>query len=168
MTWLLIALYPTLPGTILHSNGHAAAQWAMRLTSSWSHVNYLPPAQPSSHQQPPEAECSASQTSPTVAALQSLLHVARDCRHVETRVKERSRHSGMPLSILPTVCLMGRGIRRRKNKLGMPGLNHLASFENDTTKDLRLVRSPYAMLRCAQKANGVKPRSLHTWHRGHS
>ena len=104
LTWLLIALYPTLPGTILHSNGHAAAQWAMRLTSSWSHVNYLPPAQPSSHQQPPEAECSASQTSPTVAALQSLLHVARDCRHVETRVK-RAKPAQRYAPVNPADCL---------------------------------------------------------------
>jgi hypothetical protein len=33
LTWLFIALYPTLPAPILHSNGHAAAQWAMHLTS---------------------------------------------------------------------------------------------------------------------------------------
>lgn len=30
LTWLLIALDPTLPATISHSNGHAAAQWAMQ------------------------------------------------------------------------------------------------------------------------------------------
>jgi len=40
---------------------------------------------------------------------------------------------------------MGRGIRRRKNKVGMPGLNHLASFENDTAQDLRLVRRTYCV-----------------------
>lgn len=49
---------------------------------------------------------------------------------------------------------MGRGIRRRKNKLGMPGLNHLASFDNDTAQDLRLVRRTYTVRHALMRTKG--------------
>jgi hypothetical protein len=173
LTWVLLVRDPTLPVPILHSDEHApvrerpsvlsvdsgvqlfAGVWlrapssAVRASSPASMLHECIMERVARPQQDVTGDCGCPPPS---------LHVARDCRHVET--KGRCRHSGLSSAPVNHPCpRLFDGPRHSTapdSRLGIPGLNHLIRRCPTLAIHCRVVSCKlYAIPRCPQRANSV-------------